>query len=97
MYSFEKLETWKEAWQLRMDARKRVSGFPAEKNSGVDQLPRTFRFVTAIITQDNGCFHYRENIKFCGYIVYLKNLKRPILKVFSQYLNTRYPNTHPWR
>ncbi len=66
MYSFEELEAWKEARQLRIDVRKLVSSFPTEeKYRLLDQLLRASRSVTANIAEGNGRFHYQENIGFC--------------------------------
>ncbi len=66
MYSFEELEAWKEARQLRIDVRKLVSSFPTEeKYRLIDQLLRASRSVTANIAEGNGRFHYQENIRFC--------------------------------
>jgi four helix bundle protein len=66
MYSFEELEVWKEARQLRIDVRKLVGSFPAEeKYRLIDQLLRASRSVTANIAEGNGRFHYQENIRFC--------------------------------
>lgn len=66
MNSFEELEVWKEARQLRINISKVVKHFPAEeKYRLVDQMVRASRSVTANITEGFGRFHFQENIQFC--------------------------------
>ena len=66
MNSFEELEAWKCARQLRKSISDLVKSFPAEeKYRLVDQLVRASRSITANIAEGFGRFHYQENIQFC--------------------------------
>jgi four helix bundle protein len=66
MNSFEELEAWKSARQLRIKISKLVKAFPAEeKYRLIDQLLRSSRSITANIAEGFGRFHYQENIQFC--------------------------------
>jgi four helix bundle protein len=64
--SFEELECWKEAVQLRRKIRIIANKFPTEEKYRLtDQLIRASRSVTANIAEGFGRFHYLENSKFC--------------------------------
>lgn len=66
MNSFEELEVWKLARQLRMNISVLVKKFPSEeKYRLVDQMIRASRSVTANIAEGFGRFHFQENIQFC--------------------------------
>lgn len=66
MNSFEELEVWKSARELRIAISKTAKTFPIEeKYRLVDQILRSSRSVTANIAEGFGRFHYQENIQFC--------------------------------
>jgi len=66
MNSFEELEVYKKARELKIKISELVKHFPAEeKYRLVDQLIRASRSVTANIAEGFGRFHYQENIQFC--------------------------------
>jgi four helix bundle protein len=65
MNSFEELEVWKLARQLRINISVLVKNFPSEeKYRLVDQMIRASRSVTANIAEGFGRFHFQENIQF---------------------------------
>jgi len=64
--SFENLEAWKVARELRKKISKLVKSLPdIEKYRLMDQLTRSSRSVTANIAEGFGRFHYLENIHHC--------------------------------
>jgi four helix bundle protein len=64
--SFEELECWKEAAQLRMQIGTLIKSFPeSEKYLLADQLKRASRSVTANIAEGFGRFHFQDNSQFC--------------------------------
>ncbi|MBI3501237.1 MAG: four helix bundle protein [Bacteroidetes bacterium] len=66
MQTFEELEVWKTARDLRKDISQFTKSLPAEeKYSLCSQLKRASRSVTANIAEGFGRFHYQENIQFC--------------------------------
>lgn len=66
MKSFEELECWKKATELRKRLSTLVKSFPSdEKYRLCDQIIRASRSVTANIAEGFGRFHYQENIQFC--------------------------------
>lgn len=66
LFSFEELECWKEAVDLRKRISAIVKNFPPEEKYKLnDQLIRASRSVTANIAEGFGRFHYKENAKFC--------------------------------
>ncbi len=66
MNSFEELEVYKKARELRIKISELVKHFPAEEKYRLaDQLIRASRSATANITEGFGRFHYQENIQFC--------------------------------
>lgn len=66
LYSFEELECWKEAADLRKKIRIILKKFPVEEKYKLnDQLIRASRSVTANIAEGFGRYHYKENAKFC--------------------------------
>ena len=66
IYSFEELEVYKTARELRKMISKLIKTFPSqEKFRLTDQLLRSSRSITANIAEGFGRFHYQENIQFC--------------------------------
>jgi tyrosyl-tRNA synthetase len=66
IYSFEELEVYKAARELRKMISKLIKTFPSqEKFRLTDQLLRSSRSITANIAEGFGRFHYQENIQFC--------------------------------
>ena len=66
MKSFEELDCWKLATELRRKISETVKSFPkTEQYRLVDQLTRASRSVTALIAEGYGRFHFQENIQFC--------------------------------
>ena len=64
--TFEDLEVWKLARDLRKMISSLVKTFPAdEKYRLTDQMIRASRSVTANIAEGYGRYHYQENIQFC--------------------------------
>ncbi len=64
--TFEELEVWKLARQLKREIRELAKKFPAdEKYKLVDQIVRSSRSVGANIAEGFGRFHFKENSKFC--------------------------------
>ena len=66
MRTFEDLDCWKKASQLRRDLSEIVKKFSSEeKYRLVDQVIRASRSVTANIAEGFGRFHYQEYVQFC--------------------------------
>ena len=64
--TFENLEVWKLARQLKNDIRVLANSFPNdEKYKLCDQIIRSSRSVGANISEGFGRFHFKENSKFC--------------------------------
>lgn len=64
--SFEDLECWKAATEVRRYIMNLVKKFPKnEKYSLVDDMTRAARSATHNIAEGYGRFHYQENIQFC--------------------------------
>jgi four helix bundle protein len=64
--TFEELEVWKLARQLKKEIGGLVKVFPVdEKYRLTDQLIRSTRSVSSNIAEGFGRFHYKENTKFC--------------------------------
>lgn len=65
-YSFESLEVWKSARELRKRMSDITKSFPnEEKYRLIDQIIRASRSVAANIAEGFGRFHHQENIQFC--------------------------------
>ena len=66
--TFEELQAWKAARELRMFVfRQVVPTLIAKKEFNLaDQIKRSSRSVTANIAEGHGRFHYRDNYKFCS-------------------------------
>jgi four helix bundle protein len=66
MKTFEDLEAWKLARELRKAISKLVKTFPKDERFRlVDQIIRSSRSVPANIAEGFGRFHFQENIQFC--------------------------------
>lgn len=66
LFSFEELECWKEAVNLRKRISVVIKNFPQEEKYRLnEQLIRASRSVTANIAEGFGRYHYKENAKFC--------------------------------
>lgn len=65
--SFETLEVWKQARDLRIELSSIISSFPdIEKFRLINQIKRAARSVTNNIAEGYGRFHFQEkNIQFC--------------------------------
>lgn len=64
--SFQDLECWKRARQLKVDISQLVRTFPKEEKFDLtSQVKRSSRSVTANISEGYGRFHHQENIQFC--------------------------------
>lgn len=64
--SFEDLECWKKATELRRSISCLCNRLPKdEKYRIADQMIRCSRSVTNNIAEGYGRFHYQENIQFC--------------------------------
>lgn len=64
--TFEDLECWKAATEVRRIVMNVVKKFPPhEKFSLTDNMTRAARSVTQNIAEGYGRFHFQENIQFC--------------------------------
>ena len=64
--SFEDLNCWKAARDLRIEISDLIKSFPeSEKFELVSQMRRASRSVTHNIAEGYGRFHFKENIQFC--------------------------------
>ena len=64
--TFEDLECWKAANEVRRFVMKLVKKFPPEeKYSLANNMTRASRSVTQNIAEGFGRFHYQENVQFC--------------------------------
>ena len=64
--TFETLEVWKAARELRKEISALGKALPAaEQYRLADQMIRASRSVTANIAEGHGRYHYQENIQFC--------------------------------
>ncbi|MCJ7642034.1 MAG: four helix bundle protein [Desulfobacterales bacterium] len=64
--TFETLQVWKEARELRKEISGLARTFPTnEQYRLTDQMIRASRSVTANIAEGHGRYHYQENIQFC--------------------------------
>ena len=66
MDTFEELEVWKQARELRKSISKMVKNFPSvEKYRLTNQIIRSSRSVASNIAEGFGRFHFQENVQFC--------------------------------
>ena len=66
METFEELEVWRVARELRKSISKMTKVFPTdEKFRLANQIIRSSRSVPANIAEGFGRFHFQENIQFC--------------------------------
>lgn len=64
--TFEDLECWKKARQLRIKISELSKTFPNEEKFGLtSQIVRAVRSVSHNIAEGYGRFHFRENAQFC--------------------------------
>lgn len=64
--SFEELECWKAAVEVRKFIAEIIKKYPAtEKYDLIDNMKRASRSATRNIAEGYGRFHYKENIQFC--------------------------------
>lgn len=64
--SFEDLECWKAAVEVRKFIFELINKLPAtEKYDLIDNMKRASRSATRNIAEGYGRFHYKENIQFC--------------------------------
>lgn len=66
MNSFEELEVWKLARQIKIEITDLTKRFPPdEKYKLSDQIIRSSRSINTNIAEGFGRFHYKENSRFC--------------------------------
>lgn len=64
--SFETLECWKKAVELRKELKPLIKSLPPEEKYQLrSQLIRAIRSVTANVAEGAGRFYYQENMAFC--------------------------------
>ena len=64
--TFEELEVWKLARQLKNEIRELVKKIPVEEKYRLtDQLIRSTRSIGSNIAEGFGRFHFKDNSKFC--------------------------------
>jgi len=64
--SFEELDCWKAAREVRMYFEKLIKKLPTEeKKDLIDNARRAARSATRNIAEGFGRFHFQENIQFC--------------------------------
>ncbi len=65
-FTFENLDVWQNARNMRNEISKIVKTFPKEEKYRLtDQMIRASRSITANLAEGYGRFHYKENIQFC--------------------------------
>ncbi len=65
-FGFEELELWKKARLFKNEIRVLTKTFPAEEKFRLtDQIIRSSRSVTAVISEGHGRFTYPDQIHFC--------------------------------
>ena len=66
MKTFEDLDVWKKAREVRMYIYHITKKFPPEERYGITgQIKRSSRSITNNIAEGYGRYHYQENIQFC--------------------------------
>jgi len=64
--TFEDLEVWKKAREVRLFVQKLVRKFPSEEKYALAiQIRKSSRSITNNIAEGYGRFFYQENIQFC--------------------------------
>lgn len=64
--TFEDLEVWKKAREVRLFVQNMVKKFPPEEKYALaNQIRRSSRSITNNIAEGYGRFFYQENIQFC--------------------------------
>lgn len=64
--TFEDLEVWKKAREVRLFVQKLVKKFPSEEKYALAiQIRKSSRSITNNIAEGYGRFFYQENIQFC--------------------------------
>ncbi len=64
--TFEDLEVWKKAREVRLFVQNMVKKFPTEEKYALaNQIRRSSRSITNNIAEGYGRFFYQENIQFC--------------------------------
>lgn len=64
--SFEELNVWKRARELRKNIRILSNSIPKDEQFKLtDQNVRSSRSITANLAEGHGRFHFQENIQFC--------------------------------
>lgn len=64
--SFESLNVWQQAREIRNEIFQLCKGFPKEETYKLtDQMIRSSRSIGNNIAEGYGRFHYQENIQFC--------------------------------
>lgn len=64
--SFEELDCWKKAREVRLFVMKVSKKFPNEEKFALtDNIKRSARSVTNNIAEGYGRYHYQENMQFC--------------------------------
>ncbi|MCC7296998.1 MAG: four helix bundle protein [Bacteroidia bacterium] len=66
MNTFEELNVWKKAREIRKEVRAVVNKFPKEEKFELAaQLVRASRSIGANIAEGYGRFHYQDNVRYC--------------------------------
>jgi four helix bundle protein len=97
MDTFEELEAWKSARELRKAISKMVKSFPNDERFRlVDQIIRSSRSVPANIAEGFGRFHFQENIQFCRQArgSLSETLEHLICALDEEYIDQRKYDTH---
>jgi four helix bundle protein len=63
--SFEDLECWKTAREIRILIGLVIKGIPQKEFDMIDNMKRAARSCTRNIAEGYGRYHYQENIQFC--------------------------------
>lgn len=84
MKTFQELDCWKLARQLRRDTSSIVKTFPEEEKYRLkDQMLRCSRSVTANIAEGFGKFYLKDNIRYC------RNSKGSLFELLDHFVVAR--------